>query len=78
MHGNVAGVPKAPIISYYRSSSFGHECPKINFVLIYRLTGKCATQNFFFYTILVCGHVDMLWTYQGDKIKNTDFLMILA
>ena len=30
------------------------------------------------YAILVYGHVDILWTYQGAKIKNTDFLMILA
>ena len=27
---------------------------------------------------VVYGHVDKLWTYQKAKIKNTDFLMILA
>ena len=28
------------------SKNFGHPCPKLNCVLISRLTRKCATQNF--------------------------------
>ena len=43
--GNVASVPKAPFISYSRISYFGHACPKLNLLLVSRLTGKCATQN---------------------------------
>ena len=37
--GNVARLPKAPFISYSCISFFGH------LVVIYRLTGKRATQN---------------------------------
>ena len=43
--GYVASVPKAPFISYSRISYFEHACPKINFVLISRLTDKCAAQD---------------------------------
>ena len=68
--GNVESVPKAPFISYSRISHFGHECPKLNFVLISRLTAKCATQKLKrTYATLVYGHVDILWKYQGAKIK---------
>ena len=35
----------SPIISYFRISNWRHTCPKLNFVLISRLTGKCTTQN---------------------------------
>ena len=43
--GNVANVPKAPFISHSSISFSGHACPKLNFTLIFRLTGKCETQN---------------------------------
>ena len=59
--GNVASVPKAPFISYSRIFYFGHTCPKLNFVVISRLTGKCATLNVKkTYAILVYGHGDIL------------------
>ena len=45
--GNVASVPKAPVISYSCISYFGHACLKLKFALISRLTGKCTTQNFY-------------------------------
>ena len=38
-------MPKATFISYSRISYFGYECLKLNFVLIFRSTDKCATQN---------------------------------
>ena len=38
--------PKTPVISYPSISYFRHACPKLNFVLIYRLTGNCAAHNF--------------------------------
>ena len=49
---------------------------KLNPLLIYLLTGKFMrnTKNTNKYAILVYGHVDILWTYQGDKIK----MMLLA
>ena len=56
-YGNVASVPKAPFISHSRISYFGYACPKLNFILISHLAGKCATQ----YAILVYGHVHILW-----------------
>ena len=43
--GNIASVPKVPFISYSRIPYFGHVCPKLNLVLISRLTGKRATQH---------------------------------
>ena len=43
---------------------------KLNFVFISRLTDKCATQNLIqIYTILVYGHVHIVWPYQEAKIK---------
>ena len=36
---------ESPVYQFSRISYFGHACPKINFGLISRLTGKCATQN---------------------------------
>ena len=53
---NVASVPKAPFISYSRFSYFGHACPKLNLILISRLTGKRATHIKKTYEILVYGH----------------------
>ena len=49
--GNVESVPKALFISYSRISPFGHVCPKLNFGLISRSTGKCAAQNLKTFTV---------------------------
>ena len=57
----------ATFISYSRISYFRHACPKLNLVLISRLTGKRATQNV--KKTLAYGHVDILLTYQEAKIK---------
>ena len=43
---NIASVPKAPCISCSRFFYFGHGCPKLNLVLISRLAGQRAPQNF--------------------------------
>ena len=34
--GNLASVPKATVITYFRISYFGHASPKLNLVLISR------------------------------------------
>ena len=52
---------------------FGHACLKLNLVLISLLTDRRATQNLKNYSNFF-GHVDILWTYQGSKIK----MLILA
>ena len=70
--GNVASVSETPFISSC-ISYFEHACLKSNLVIISLLTGECATQNLT-NAVLVYGHVDILWTYQGARIK----MMILA
>ena len=51
-----------PRISYH-----GNPWPKLNYVLISRLTVKCATQNIKKYAVLSYEHVVILWTYKGAK-----------
>ena len=73
--GNVASVPKTKFICYSCIFYFGHACPKLTIALIPLLTDKFTTQNLSnTYAFLVYGHVDILWTYQGAKIKKKNFL----
>ena len=52
------------LFSYF----FGHACPKLDFVLIPRLTGKCATRNLKkLRNSIVYGHVGMLSGYGHIK-----------
>ena len=46
---------------FFRISNFEHACPKLNFVLISRLTGKCATQNNNKILVKAYGNVDILY-----------------
>ena len=56
---------------YSRISYFGHACPKLYFVLISRLTGKYATQDFQnFSSLLVRGSNAYFWSNleSGSKV----------
>ena len=65
------------MLQVYREACV-HACLNLNIVLISFLTGKCAIQNNKkTYAIQVYGHVDKLWTYQGAKIKNDEFGLIV-
>ena len=56
-------------------SEFGHACQKLNIVLVYRLTGECATKYVNkSYTILVYGHVSI----SRSQIRNCDFGLIVS
>ena len=63
-------------ISYSCISYFGHADLKLNASPghISLLTGKWATLT---YVILVYGYVDILWIYQGTKIKMMTDLVVL-
>ena len=55
-----------------RISYFEHACPKLNFVLISHLTGKCATQhlkNLRIFSLWTCSH---LMTILRSQNINTD------
>ena len=85
--GKVASVPNAPFISDSRISYFGHACPKLNLVLMSRLTGKYATQNLqntyeIFSCLWTCWHITVIsrnqntvfrW-FQPDCVASNHFL----
>ena len=69
---------KAPFISYFCISYFGHACPKLNLVLISLLTGKRATQNLKkTYAILVYEYADMM-NISRSQNKKDYFELIVA
>ena len=71
--GSIASVPEAPFSSYSCISNFGHVCLKLNFVLIPRLTGKCATHNLKNLrnpSLWICSYLMDILRSQN---KNTDF-----
>ena len=65
-----------PIYEYFHISYFGHACSKLNFVLISRITGKCATQSFKNFrnsSLWICSYFMVILRNQN---KNTYFLNI--
>ena len=75
--GNVAMCRKPHLSVYSSILYFEHAYPKLNFVLISPLTGKCATQNLNKNlgnsSQWTCSH---LMSILRSQKKNKDFLMI--